>query len=125
MAPIFSLTSSGDRPISEAVSLASFINVEYFLHRIRSIGKPDVFSISMVSRTAPARFHWKSTNVPSKSKRTASTFLKKSFSIDKTLAGPAHFFKFFYNPSVMGSSNTNVPLYPSLEKRGKVRFSQG
>jgi hypothetical protein len=28
------------------------------------------------------------------------------------------------NPSVMGSSNTNVPLYLSLEKRGKGRFSQ-
>jgi len=28
------------------------------------------------------------------------------------------------NPSVTGSSNTNVPLYPSLEKRGKGRFSQ-
>jgi hypothetical protein len=28
------------------------------------------------------------------------------------------------NPSVMGSSNTNIPLYPSLEKRGKGRFSQ-
>ena len=28
------------------------------------------------------------------------------------------------NPSVMGSSNTNVPLYPSLKKRGKGRFHQ-
>jgi hypothetical protein len=28
------------------------------------------------------------------------------------------------NPSVMGSSNTNAPLYPSFEKRGKGRFSQ-
>ena len=33
------------------------------------------------------------------------------------------------NPSVMGSSNTNVPLYPSLEKRGNLparsRFGEG
>ena len=28
------------------------------------------------------------------------------------------------NPSVMGSGNTNVPLYPSLKKRGKGRFHQ-
>jgi hypothetical protein len=28
------------------------------------------------------------------------------------------------DPSVMSSSNANVPFYPSLEKRGKGRFSQ-
>ena len=28
------------------------------------------------------------------------------------------------NASVMGSSNTNVPLYPSLAKRGEGRFYQ-